>query len=309
MRTEILVTGGYGMLGRTLQKFAPQAIFLSRRDCDLRNVGEVDRLFEKLKPERVLHLAARVGGVKTNAERNADLLAENVQINVNVLATAHKHRVGHLISLLSSCAFPPRQDLPATEDDVHAGLPFAGNMGYGYAKRLLDIQTRLLHEQHGCRFTTLTPVTMYGPHDNWDLGDGHVLSALVHKCFLAKRDGTPLEVWGSGRPVRQFIFVEDVARFLLQALDRTDDPETVILAPDDGITIRELAQEIAQVMGFQGSLVFNTEKPEGQLIKVLKSKRFPKLYPDFSFTPLPEGLRDTAAWFEAHHHEFMLEAS
>ncbi len=297
---RVLVTGAGGLLGYAVRSLYPDAIFVTSRDCDLTSFENTRDLFRRIGPDCVLHLAAQGGGVKMNASSNADVFAANIQINTNVLSAASEAGVKRLISVLSSCAFRVREDAPCTEDDLHAGLPFPGNFGYAYAKRLLDIQTRLIEEQYGLHFSTLTPVTMYGPHDNWDLDTGHVAAALIHKCWLAKCQNKDLEVWGSGNAVRQFIFSFDVARILLEEMKTFHGPETLIMEPGQPISIRELAQEVAHAMDFRGSLVFDSAKPEGQKVKVIRSKNFAKRYPDFKFTPIQQGLKETADWFISH---------
>ena len=293
----VLITGGGGLLGHALRDLCPQAVFVTSHDADLRDIRQTEKLFQKIRPHRVLHLAARVGGVKINAAKNADLFTENVLINTNVLATAAQSGVERLISVLSSCVFENYPDRPSTEKDLHIGMPYSGNWGYGYAKRMIDIQTHLLAQQYGVNFSTVTPVTMYGPHDNWDLAEGHVLGALIHKGFIAKRHFLPLEVWGSGNAVRQFVYVKDVARLLLLGLERFSRPETVIIAPDKGIRIADLASKVAEALEFSGPVTFDTKKPEGVLVKTLRSERFGKIFPDFSFTPLETGLKETVEWF------------
>ena len=301
MHTEILVTGGGGLLGHAFKKICPDAAYLTRQDGDLTDLCQVRRLFEEFRPKRVLHLAAEVGGVKKNSLKNADLFATNVLINTNVLNLACEFGVSRLISVLSSCVFQPNPTRPSTEDDLHAGLPFEGNLGYGYAKRMLDIHTKLLWERHGCKFSTILPVTMYGPNDNWDLEEGHVVGALIHKCFLSKQQNRPLEVWGNGKAVRQFIYSSDVARVLLEAMDSFTGPETVIVAPDQGIAISDLARLIARGMKFDGPIVFNTSMPEGQRVKVIRSLNFSSYFTDFTFTSPEEGLRATIEWFCDHY--------
>jgi len=297
VRTEILVTGSGGLLGYALKQICPEAIFVTRQDCDLTDPSAVRNLFAKLKPQAVLHMAAMVGGVKRNKAQNADLFAVNVQINTNVLKTAQEFKVSRLISVLSSCAFPVYADRHSTEADLHLGLPFEGNLGYGYAKRMLDVQTRLLWEQYACRFSTITPVTMYGPNDNWDLEEGHVIASLIHKSFIAKQNGDVLHVWGSGNAVRQFVYSFDVARIMLKVLEKYESPETAIIAPDNGITIRDLANLIARTMYFEGEIIFDKSKPEGQFFKVLKSNKPGDRFPDIDFTPINEGLKLTVKWF------------
>lgn len=301
MSAELLVTGGGGLLGSALKQLRPDARFVTRCDYDLTDITQVIRLFAEARPKRVLHLAARVGGVKTNAAQNADLFSQNVQINTNVLAVAQRFEVSRLVSVLCSCAFAIRPDRPSKEADLHAGMPYEGNLGYGCSKRMLDVHTKLLHEQYGCRFSTIAPATIYGPHDNFDLEDGHVVAALIHRCSLAIARQRPLEVWGTGSAVRQFVFALDIARLALWELDRYDGPETMIVAPDHGVTIRHLVELIARVMNHDGPIVFDHSKPEGQLIKVLESTTFAGRYPRFCFTPLEEGLDTTAAWFLEQH--------
>lgn len=302
MRARILVTGGSGFLGHALKQVCPTAVYLTRQDGDLTDLNETRRLFEAFRPKRVIHLAAEVGGIKKNADRNADLFTANVRINTNVLTAAHEQKVSRLISILSSCSFRFYADRPSTEEDLHVGLPFGGNLGYGYAKRMLDIQTRLFWEQYGCRYSSITPVTMFGPNDNWDLEEGHVAASLIHKSFLAKQQGKALEVWGSGQAVRQFVYSLDVARLLIRALEIWWGPETVIVSPDSGISIAHLAKRITGAVKFEGSLVFNTGKPEGERVRILESGTFSRHFPDFVFTPLDEGLKASAEWF-SHHHE------
>ena len=302
MRAEVLVTGGGGLLGSALHKICPEAVCLTRQDGDLTDLQEVKRLFEEFRPKRVLHLAAEVGGVKKNAAKNADLFEANVLINTHVLRVAREQRVTRLISILSSCAFQFYPDRASDEEDLHVGVPFSGNLGYGYAKRMLDVQTKLLWEQYGYKFSTITPLTMYGPNDNWDLEEGHVVGSLIHRCFLAKQENKPLEVWGDGSAVRQFVYSLDVARILLRELDSFHGPETLIVTPNEGVTIRDLARMIARAMRFDGPVVFNPDKPTGQLDRVVRSKHFSRRFPDFTFTSLEQGLQEAAEWF-AHHYQ------
>ena len=303
MRSKILVTGGSGLLGYALKARLPDAVYVGSRDGDLTDLKTTQQLFKKHRPKRVIHLAAKVGGVKENAANNANLFAVNTQINTNVLSVAQQSGVQRLISVLSSCCYQFYDDRSSSEDDLHAGLPFGGNLGYGYAKRTIDIQSRLLFEQFGCQFSTITPVTMYGANDNWDLEAGHVVASLIRKCLAAKRNHRPLEVWGSGKAIRQFVYAADVARILLSELDHFKDPGTLIIAADNGITIRQLAMQIACACDFKGEIVFDRTKPEGARERVLASKRFTAAYPRFQFTALSDGLRSTVEWFAKNKRE------
>ncbi len=297
MHGKILVTGGTGLLGSALQKQCPDAVYVGSKDYDLRRFDEAERMFGEIKPTRVIHLAANVGGVKKNAEQNATLFSDNVLINTNVIEAAIQGGVKRLISILSSCCFKIYPDKPSTESDLHEGAPFAGNLGYGYAKRMLDIHSRLAWEQHRLQFSSITPATMYGLNDNWDLESGHVVAALIRRTFIAKERGEPLTVWGSGNAVRQFVLADDVARLLLEEIDTFDGPDNMIVAPDSGVSIRDLTSMIAELMNFKGEIIFDQSKPEGQLKRVLISEKFKKRYPEFSFTPLRSGLKMTIDWF------------
>lgn len=300
MTRPLLVTGGTGLLGSAIRKLRPDAIFLSRTDGDLRDRSVAQRLLEEIRPGRILHLAGVVGGVKANAASNSRFFEDNALINTAVLSAARALGIQNVISFLSSCAFPLFSDRATTEDDLQAALPYDGNAGYGYAKRMLDLHTRLVAKEEGWNWTTLTPVTMYGLQDLFDPEGGHVVGSLIRRCWEAKTTGTPYIVWGSGRAVRQFVFVDDVAKIAVEAIQRKLDSTTTIIAPDDGITIQALAETIASVIGYTGPIVFDRNQPEGALVKRLQSRVFPKRFPDCRFTSLKQGLEATVRWF-IHH--------
>lgn len=296
--TKILVTGGGGLLGYALKEICPEAKFVNHSDYDLTDICQTKKLFEKYRPENVLHCAAKVAGVKTNAEKNPEMFAVNVQINTNVLSIAAQFKVKKLVSVLSNCVFQDSPTKPLNEDDMYFGLPYEGHLGYGFAKRMLDIQTKLLSKHYGSEYTSITPVTMFGPNDNWDPNDGHVVGALIYKCYQAKKNSMPLEVWGTGNAVRQFVYSFDVARIMVELLKKKfESPETVIVTPDPGTSIRTLVETIVKVMNFKGQITYNTSKPEGQNVRVLKSNRFQNLFPGFHFTPFEEALQNTVDWF------------
>jgi GDP-L-fucose synthase len=305
MYSKILVTGGTGLLGYALKQLCPQAIFVGSRDYDLTDACEARRLFETIRPDAVIHLAAKVGGVSQNAKCNADFFTINAQINANVLSAVAKYGVSRIISLLSTCAFPAT-DQTLTDEDLHKSLPFDGHLGYGFSKRMLDIHSRLLYQQYKIQASTFAPVTLYGPHDNWNPEEGHVLGALIYKCFQAKQNGSALEVWGTGKAIRQFIFSLDVARILLRSLEQYSGPETVLITPDEGISIQNLAQAIAKAMDFKGPIIFDTKKPEGQSVRRLVSKKFSEYFPDFHFTSLEDGLQQTVAWYEENEAQLSM---
>lgn len=300
MTGPLLVTGGSGLLGSAIRQIRPDAIFLSRADGDLRDLSVAQRLLQDIRPGTVLHLAGLVGGVKANAEQNCRFFEDNVLINTSVLSAARSLQIPKLIAFLSSCAFPIFPEQSTTEEDLQAALPYAGNAGYGQAKRMLDTHIRLAVQEQGLRWTTLTPVTLYGPQDACDSEGGHVVGALIRRCWNAKTKGAPYTVWGSGRAVRQFAFVGDVAAIAVAACQRDLGPTTTIIAPDPGITIKTLAETIARIMDYTGPIEFDESQPEGVRVKRLYSRTFASHFPDFPFTSLSDGLTATVRWFIAH---------
>lgn len=285
------------MLGTALRPHLPNAVFLSGSDYDLRDRSEAMGALQMYKPAAVVHLAARVGGVRDNEAHNLEYLVENLQVNTNVLEAAAAHGVRRLVTCLSSCCFPFFPDRPTTEADLHQGLPYDGNLGYGYAKRALEIHVRIANRQLGLRWQAVTPVTMYGPHDNFDFEDGHVVGALIAKACAAAESGGALEVWGDGTAVRQFVYAPDVARILAELVGR-EETDGLIIAPDAGIPIRVLAETVAVAAGGV-AIRFDATKPAGVARKELASSRFADLFPGFAFTPLTEGIRETMAWYRA----------
>lgn len=300
MTGPLLITGGTGLLGSAVRKIHPDAIFLSRADGDLRDRSVAQRLLEEIRPAQILHLAGLVGGVKANAANNSRFFEDNVLINTAVLSAARTLQIQRLVALLSSCAFPLFSDRSTSENDLQAALPYDGNAGYGYAKRMLDLHIRLVAKEEGWKWTTLTPVTIYGPQDSFDPEAGHVVGSLIRRCWAAKTTGTPYIVWGSGRAVRQFVFVDDVASIAVDSLQGNLDSTTTIIAADAGITIQTLAETIANVMGYRGSIVFDQSQPEGVLVKRLHSTTFSSRFPQQQFTSLRAGLEAAVRWFIEH---------
>eukprot|EP00755_Sulcionema_specki_P001147 Sspe_Gene.116397::Locus_105613_Transcript_1_1_Confidence_1.000_Length_734::g.116397::m.116397/K02377/TSTA3, fcl; GDP-L-fucose synthase len=205
----VLVTGGTGLVGRAVEKeIAAQAppqeqwVFVGSKDADLRDAKSTEAMFERVRPTHVLHLAAKVGGLFLNMRCPVEMWKENIEMNTNVMEACRKFKVEKLITALSMCIFPNEVTYPIDETMLHKGPAHEGLIGYAMAKRMVDIMNRCYHKEYGCKFTSVIPTNIFGPHDNYNLEDAHVIPALIHKCYIAKQDGTPLTIMGSGKPLR-----------------------------------------------------------------------------------------------------------
>ena len=205
---KLLVTGGTGLVGSAIKG----GIKLSSNNGDLINTEDTFKIFETLRPEKVIHCAARVGGLGGNMNYKGEFFYDNIMINTNVLEASRRVGVEKVVSFLSTCIFPDNVEYPLTENKIHLGEPHNSNYPYAYAKRMLDIQSRAYKEQYGLNYVSVIPTNIYGPNDNFDLKNGHVLPSLIHKCYLAKKNGTDLNVWGTGKALREFIYSEDVGK-------------------------------------------------------------------------------------------------
>ncbi|XP_037077480.1 GDP-L-fucose synthase-like [Pollicipes pollicipes] len=307
----ILVTGGTGLVGKAIQTLVEKElkrpgetwVFLSSKDGDLTDPAATRAIFERHRPTHVIHLAAMVGGLFRNLRYNCDFLRKNILINDNVLESAHQHDVQKVVSCLSTCIFPDKTSYPIDETMVHNGPPHPSNFGYSHAKRLVDVQNRAYAQQHGRRFTSVIPTNVFGPHDNFNMQDGHVLPGLMHKAYLAKQSGEPFVIWGTGRPLRQFIYSLDLARLMVWALREYTEVDPIILSVDesDEVSIRDAAQMVLDAIGFQGQVVQDDSHADGQYKKTASNAKLRRYLPDFQFTPLRQAVQETVDWFVANY--------
>ena len=214
---------------------------------------------------------------------------------------------------MSTCIFPDDVDYPITEDMLHNGEPHYSNYGYAYAKRMLDVQSRAYNQQYGLqikrdktvfgtKYITVIPTNIYGSNDNFELENSHVVPALIHKCYVAKRDKTPLVIWGSGKPLREFVYSEDVGRITQYLLEHYDSPDPLIISTGQEHSIEELVIAVADAMDFKGPIIYDYNKPDGQYKKTTSNERLMAvLPPDFKFTPLKEGIKQTVNWFSENY--------
>ncbi|VUZ49170.1 unnamed protein product [Hymenolepis diminuta] len=303
----ILVTGGSGLVGQgirlaleehSLKQPNEEWIFASSKDLDLCSAKETKAFFERVHPTHVIHLAAKVGGLFANMNDNLGFFRTNMQINDNLLEACAKYGVQKTISCLSTCIFPDKTTYPIDETMVHNGPPHFSNYGYAYAKRMIDVLNHAYAEKTGKVFTSIIPTNVFGPFDNFDLEKGHVLPALIHRAYLAKKADEPLLVLGSGTPLRQFIYSIDLGRLIIWVLRNYDSSEPIILSvPEAGeISIKDAASAIVSAMGCKG-LTLDPSKADGQFKKTASAKKLMSLNPDFKFTSFQKAITDTCEWF------------
>lgn len=307
----ILVTGGTGLVGSAI-KFVVEScekrpdeewIFVSSKDADLCDVSHTKAMFEKHHPTHVIHLAAMVGGLFRNLKYNLEFFRKNMMINDNVLNISYQTGVKKVVSCLSTCIFPDQTTYPIDETMIHNGPPHNSNFGYSYAKRMIDVQNRAYHQQYGVQFTAVIPTNVFGPNDNFELEDGHVLPGLINKAYCAKRDNTEFVIWGTGSPRRQFIYSRDLARLMVWVLREYEEVEPIILSVSEKeeVSIREAAMLVLESFDFKGKVTFDTSKSDGQFKKTASNDKLKKYLPDFKFTPFKQAVKETCDWFVANY--------
>ncbi|RUS81275.1 hypothetical protein EGW08_010949 [Elysia chlorotica] len=306
----ILVTGGTGLVGRGIRaaveregpREGEQWHFVSSQDGDLRDRDATEALFDKIRPTHVIHLAALVGGLFRNLKYNLDIYRINSQINENVISTSHKYNVQKVVSCLSTCIFPDKTTYPIDESMIHNGPPHDSAFGYSYSKRMIDVQNKGYHMQHGRTYTSVIASNVFGPYDNFNPENGHVLPGLIRKAFDAKADGNPFVIWGTGSPRRQFIYSLDLGRLFLWILREYNDVTPIILAADEEseISIKEAADLVVNAVGFKGEVIQDTSKPDGPLKKTTSNAKLRRLLPDFQFTPIKQAIQETCDWYAAN---------
>ena len=298
---RILVTGSTGLVGRcfTGDKF----IRSYHAGCDLKDPRRVDALFNSVRPDAVIHCAAKVGGLQANMTQKGDFFYQNIMMNTNVIESARKSGVKKLVSFLSTCVFPNDVEYPLSPEKIHLGKPHYSNDAYAYAKRMSDIQIQAYREQFGCEYFSVIPTNIYGPGDNYNLQNGHVVPTLIHKFYLAKKNNTPVEIWGTGKPLREFIYSEDVANLTSRLLENYSGSDPVILSTSQEVSIAELAEIIKNSINYKGKIIYQKEKPDGQFRKPSDNSVIKDLFPDFKFTPIEEGIQKSIDWFERNYTE------
>lgn len=288
-----LITGGNGLVGSAFK----EGIKVGSKDYNLIRVEDVDRMIAINIPDVIIHTAAKVGGIGGNAAYPANYFYENIMMNTNIIHSAHKHGVKKLICFLSTCIFPEKVEYPLEEEKVHLGPPHPLHLSYGYAKRMAEIQIQAYNKQYNTNYFSVIPTNIYGPRDNYDLEQGHVVPMLIHKCYLAKENNTDFEVWGSGIALREFIYSEDLADIIDLLIEKYDGRDAIIISNPKEYSIKEVVDLIVKFMDFKGNVVWRTDKPDGQLKKPSSNKKLLEIIGEYEFTPLEEGLKKSVEWF------------
>lgn len=300
---KVLVTGSSGLVGSAIKNISPNYpydfIFVSSQDADLTDYIQTYNLFSKHQPDYVIHLAACVGGLFKNMNYKVDMFEKNTLINFNVVKYSHTFKVKKLICCLSTCIFPDKTTYPINETMLHDGPPHSSNDAYAYAKRMLEIHCKTYQDQFDDNFICVIPTNIYGPNDNYNLEDGHVIPALTQRCYLAKKEGKPFRVLGSGTPLRQFIFSEDLANLFMWVLENYNEKESLILSVGEKneVAIKDVALEIAKSFDYEHMMEFDTRYSDGQYKKTADNAKLMKLIGDFEFTPIDKGIKKNTEWF------------
>lgn len=307
----ILVTGN-GLLGSQFD----DCIHLSSKSCDMRRQKKVEHWFEDYRPTHVIHTAAKVGGLGANMFNQAEFFYDNIMINTNIIEACRKYGVKRACFFLSTCVFPDKVEYPLTEEKIHLGPSHPSNYGYSEAKRAAEVMVRAYNKQYGLEYFCVIPCNVYGPNDNFSIDNGHVIPSLIRKCDLAKKNNTPLEIWGDGSPKREFIYSKDLAKYTKRILFDTNFTGNVIISNPEEYSIRQVVRNIVTLMDFKGEVIYKTDKPNGQLRKPSSIAKLESILEeqivdedgrcDGKMTNLWDGLEETIEWYYANYNRLRI---
>lgn len=299
---KILVTGGSGMVGQSLKKLLPDAIYISSQDYNLTWGGAVRHMFEEHQPDAIIHLAAKVGGIIDNINKPADYFTDNVLMNSILVDEAHKHGIKRFIGILSTCIYPDKvSSYPMHEEDLHLGPPTPTNFSYGYAKRCLAVQIEAYNKQYGTKYQYLTPCNLYGEFDKY--GDNsHFIAALIKKIHIAKCNGDDkIVLFGTGTPLRQFMHSDDLARVIVYCLEN-DVYDNMNVATEENLSIHKMAEIALQACDAKNMTIqFDSDYPDGQFRKDVSIQKLRAAMPDFKAIDLHSGIKQTYQYLTANN--------
>ena len=305
---RVCVTGGAGFLGsclvERLRRHGVKDIFIPLiEDYDLVKHVDILRMLEDARPDVVLHLAALVGGIGANRARPAEFFYDNLMMGIQLMHESWQHGVSKFVAVGTICAYPKHTPIPFKEESLWDGYPEETNAPYGLAKKMLLVQAQAYRQQYGFNAIFPLPVNLYGPGDNFHLETSHVIPALIRKCLAAsENEEGQVVLWGDGTPTREFLYVEDAAEGLILATERYDGPAPFNLGSGIEISIKELAALIARLTGFEGQIIWDTSKPNGQPRRALDTRRAEEYFGFRASTPFEEGLIRTIDWYRQNRH-------
>lgn len=305
---RITITGGKGFLGRHLvrafrNRGCDHVLVADLPEYNLIHPEDIRRLYDEQRPDVMVHLAARVGGIGFNQENPGSLFYDNIMMGIPLLHEAHLRKIEKFVALGTICAYPKFTPVPFREEDLWNGYPEETNAPYGLAKKMMLVQAQAYRRQYGFNAVFLLPVNLYGPGDNFDPRSSHVIPALIKKCADAiDRGEREIVVWGTGNATREFFYVEDAAEAICLATERYDKPDPVNIGAGFEVSIRDLVGMIVELTGFSGRIVWDASKPDGQPRRMLDTTR---AFQEFGFrakTDFREGLKKTIAWYREYRN-------
>lgn len=305
-KRRIVVTGGAGFLGRYvvegLRKRGCKCIGVPKiEDYDLIKLDDIIRMYEDMKPDIVIHLAAVVGGIGANREHPGEFFYKNLMMGIQLIEQGRVRNIEKFVAIGTVCAYPKFAPVPFKEEDLWNGYPEETNAPYGLAKKMLLVQSQAYRTEYGFNSIFLLPVNLYGPGDNFDPGSSHVIPALIKKCVDAIDSGADhIDCWGTGKASREFIYAADAAEGILLATERYNGSEPVNIGAGFEITIRELVEKITKITGFNGEIRWDSSKPDGQPRRCLDTSKAKKLFGFEAKTDFDEGLKATIDWYIAN---------
>jgi GDP-L-fucose synthase len=300
MNRKILITGSNGLLGSAFKNILNDKdhVYHTRKDCDLTSEKDtIDYITKQIKEKNIdtiIHCAAKVGGVKANLTNNQKFFIENYKINNNVIKAAFENKIPNFINILSTCIFPDTNiEYPLTPNQIDRGSPHSSNYGYSYAKRLSGYETKIFRNITNLNWFSVVPTNLYGPYDNFDLEDSHLIPGLLHRAYLSKKNNEKFVVWGDGTSLRQFVYSEDMAKLILWSLDNWKSEEHCMLVDEKEVSILEIVNIIKNKFNIKDEdIIFDETKPKGQHRKPAISD-----FKNYPFTPIKEGVEKTIDWF------------
>jgi GDP-L-fucose synthase len=304
MNKRVTVTGGTGFLGsfivKKLRERGCKDIFVPRsKDYDLVEMEAVRRLYRDARPEMIVHLAAKVGGIGANRANPGKFFYDNLMMGAQMMEVARQVGIEKFVAIGTICAYPKFTPIPFKEEDLWNGYPEETNAPYGLAKKMLLVQAQAYRQQYGFNTIYLMPVNLYGPGDNFDPTSSHVIPAIIKKCFDAIQNGEDeMILWGTGKATREFLYVEDCAEGIILASERYNGPHPVNLGAGFEISIKDLVEIITRSTGYSGKLVWDASKPDGQPRRMLDTSKAEEYFGFRAKTPMEEGLKKTIQWYK-----------